>query len=163
MRKKLISSPSKIDLALADHWLDLQNAAVVEVTSEVDGYPVEGALLPLQERGWRAGAPGTQVLRLLFDEPQNIRTICLLFKENQAARTQEFLLRWLPHGSASWRDIVRQRWNFSPPQTVEEQETYEVNLASAAALELSINPDISQQGVRASLERMQVAVERKGN
>jgi len=158
MRKRLISSPGKIDSSPADDWLELQNVALVEVTSEADGYPVEGALLLHQERGWRAGTPGTQIIRLLFDEPQTIRTICLLFRESQAARTQEFLLRWLPHGTALWKDVVRQQWNFSPPHTAEERETYKVDLASAAGLELSINPDVSRQGVRASLESMQLSV-----
>jgi hypothetical protein len=158
MRKRLISNPDTIDSTLADGWLELQEEALVEVTSEADGYPVEGALLPGQGRGWRAGTAGTQIIRLLFDEPQKIHTIRLLFKEDQTARTQEFLLRWLPHGSASWRDVVRQQWNFSPPHTAEEREEYEVDLAAAVALELSINPDVSQQGVRASLESMQLSV-----
>ena len=146
---------------MTHNWLELQNAALVEVTSEADGFPIEGALLPYQERGWRAGTAGTQTIRLLFDEPQTIRTICLLFKENQAARTQEFLLRWRPHGTALWRDVVRQQWNFSPPHTAEEREAYKVDLVSAAALELSVNPDVSQHGVRASLEKMQLSVEER--
>jgi hypothetical protein len=158
MRKRLISTPSKTDPKPTDAWLELTQAAVIEVTSEADGYPVEGALLPAQTRGWRAATAGTQIIRLLFDEPQRILTVRLVFKEDQHARTQEFLLRWLPHGSESWKDLVRQQWNFSPPDTLEECEQYTVDLASTAALELSINPDISGQGARASLEKMQVSV-----
>jgi hypothetical protein len=159
MRKRLISSSGKATSSVANDWLELEHAALVEVTSEADGYPVEGALLPDQERGWRAGTPGTQIIRLLFDQPQTIRRIHLVFSEYEAARTQEFLLRWLPHGTAgSWKEIVRQQWNFSPPDTVEECEEYKIDLASAAALELSINPDVSQQGVRASLEEMRLSV-----
>ena len=158
MRKRLISTPDKTDPIHTGNWLELEHAAQVEVTSEADGYPVEGSLLPHQERGWRAGTAGTQTIRLFFDEPQTIRTIRLLFKEDQTARTQEFLLRWLPQGSASWREIVRQQWNFSPPHSAEELEEYQVNLVSTAALELSINPDVSRQGVPASLQRMQVSV-----
>jgi len=158
MRKRLISSAGEIESTPAHDWLELEHAALVEVTSEAHGYPIEGALLPARERGWRAGTAGTQIIRLLFDEPQTIRTVRLVFKEERDARTQEFLLRWLPHGTESWKDVVRQQWNFSPPQTVEEREVYKLDLASVAALELSINPDISQQGARASLERMQVSV-----
>lgn len=158
MRKRLISHPGGIEVTSTDNWLDLEQTAQVEVTSEAEGYPVEGALIPHQERGWRAGTAGTQIIRLLFDEPQTIRTIRLVFKESRAARTQEFLLRWLPHGTTSWKELVRQQWNFSPPQTVEECEEYNFNLASAAALELSISPDISRQGTPASLERIQVSV-----
>ena len=160
MRKRLISSAGEIESTPAGDWLELEHAALVEVTSEADGYPIEGALLTARERGWRAGTAGTQIIRVLFDEPQTIRTIRLVFKEDRDARTQEFLLRWLPHGTKSWKDLVRQQWNFSPPQTVEEREEYKVDLASVAALELSINPDIGRQGIQASLERMQVSVAR---
>jgi hypothetical protein len=158
MRKRLISSPGKVGSPLGDNWLELEDAALVEVTSEAVGYPVEGALLSDQQRGWRAATPGTQIIRLLFDQPQTIRTIRLVFKEEQAARTQEFLLRWRPHGTMSWKDLVRQQWNFSPPQTVKECEEYKIDLVSAAALELSINPDISQQGMCASLEELRLSV-----
>ena len=158
MRKRLISSANQSDSTAAHDWLELEHAAVVEVTSEADGYPVEGALLPDRDRGWRAATAGTQVIRLLFDKPQTIRTIRLVFKEERGARTQEFLLRWLPHGTTSWKDLVRQQWNFSPPETMEEREEYKVDLASADALELSISPAIGGQGVRASLEKMQLSV-----
>jgi hypothetical protein len=138
-------------------WLELDQAATVEVTSEAEGYPVEEALLR-DGRGWRADMPGPQTIRLLFDPPQTIHLIRLVFKEEAFARTQEFVLRWLPHGSGSWKDVVRQQWNFSPPNTTEECEEYRFNLTSAAALELTINPDISRGESRASLQRLQVAV-----
>jgi hypothetical protein len=157
MRKRLISTPGRSDSSLAHDWLELGQSVLVEVTSEADGFPIEGALLPGGEPGWRAATPGTQLVRLLFDQPQAIRVIRLLFKESETPRTQEFVLRWLPHGTESWKELVRQQWNFSPPQTVEECEEYNFDLASVAALELSINPDISRQGIRASLERLQVS------
>jgi hypothetical protein len=157
MRKRLISTPERTDSSLAYVWLDLGQAALVEVSSEADGYPVEGALLPGRAQGWRAGTLGTQIIRLLFDRPQTIRTIRLVFKESEVPRTQELVLRWLPHGTMSWKDVVRQQWNFSPPQAVEEVEEYLVDLSSAVALELSIEPDISQGGIRASLEKLQLS------
>ena len=157
MRKRLISSSGQVTSPLTTDWLELKDVALVEVTSEADGYPIEGALLPDQERGWCAGTPGPQIIRLLFDHPQTIHTIRLLFREYESARTQEFLLRWLPHGMESWKDVVRQQWNFSPPDTAEECEEYKVDLASAAALELSIIPDMSQQGVRASLDELRLS------
>ena len=137
-------------------WLELDQAALVEVTSEAEGYPVEGALLS-DGRGWRADTPGPQTIRLLFDHPQTIHLIRLVFKEENFARTQEFVLRWLPYGAGSWKDVVRQQWNFSPPNAIEECEEYKVELSSAAALEVSIQPDISLGESRASLHRLQVA------
>src|SRR5438094_7478137 len=100
--------------------LDLDGAAVVEVTSEEKDYPVESALVPGEMRGWRAADPGTQAIRLIFHQPQKLRRISLAFEENEIKRTQEFVLRWSPDGGRSFREIVRQQWNFSPPDTVRE-------------------------------------------
>ncbi|HVO61755.1 MAG TPA: hypothetical protein VMT53_12525, partial [Terriglobales bacterium] len=69
------------------------------------------------------------------------------------------VLRWLPSGATAWKDIVRQQWNFSPPDTTQEREEYKVELAAAAALELTINPDISRVGTPASLQSWQVSAE----
>lgn len=156
MRKRLISPIRKTATIEDRGWLELDQTALVEVTSEAEGYPVEGALLS-DGRGWRADRPGTQTIRLLFDRPQTIHLIRLVFKEEDSPRTQEVVLRWLPYGAGSWKDIVRQQWNFSPPNTIEEFEEYKVELSSAAALELSVNPDISMGVARASLHRLQVA------
>lgn len=157
MRKRLVSPIRRSDAAREHDWLNLEQAGLVEVTSEAEGYPVEEALLR-DGRGWRAELPGTQTIRLLFDRPQTIHFIRLVFKEEAFARTQEFVLRWLPHGGGSWKDIVRQQWNFSPPSTTEECEEYKFDLSSAAALELTINPDISLGKACASLQRLQLAV-----
>ncbi len=161
MRKRLVPSDRRSHSESGPAWLALDTAASVEVTSEAEGYPIEAALVGDGQRGWRADAPGTQTIRLLFDHPQTLRFIRLLFKEESFSRTQEFVLRWLPYGAGSWKDVVRQQWNFSPPDTVQECEEYKVELASAAAIELSINPDISRDGIRASLERWQLSVEAK--
>ena len=159
MRKRLIAPKAKSAQKPGRQWLALEEALSVEVTSEAEGFPVEGALCANDQRGWRADAPGTQTIRLLFDTPQTIRFIRLVFLEEQSPRTQEFELRWLPALGADYRDVVRQQWNFSPPHTVVECEEYKVDLASAAALELTINPDISHVGTRASLQRWQLSVE----
>ena len=159
MRKSLITPTCQSDRDSDRDWLVLDEVASVEVTSEAEGFPVEGALAGDGQRGWRADTPGNQTIRLLFDTPQTIRFIRLVLREEQSPRTQEFVLRWLPIHSADWRDVVRQQWNFSPPNTVLECEEYKVDLASAVALELTINPDISQVGARASLEQWQLSVQ----
>jgi hypothetical protein len=115
MRKKLVSAIRNTDATSRHDWLELEQAARVEVSSEAEGYPVEGALLDIGQRGWRASEPGMQTIRLLFDHPQTIRVVRVGFKEEKSARTQEFVLRWLPEGTGAWKDVVRQQWNFSPP------------------------------------------------
>jgi hypothetical protein len=157
MRKRLLA-PSRPGDSQAQHkWLDLERIASVEVTSEAEGYPIEGALLSDSQQGWRAATSGPQIIRLLFDHPLSIQLIRLVFTEKEWPRTQEFVLRWLPQGTQAWKDIVRQQWNFSPPHTVEEREEYKLELVSAAALELTITPDISHGETRASLEKLQLS------
>jgi len=75
----------------------------VEVTSEEKEYPVESALVSGEMRGWRAVDSGTQTLRLIFDEPQRLTRISLVFEESETERTQEFVLRWSPDGGCSFR------------------------------------------------------------
>src|SRR6516164_217572 len=156
MRKTLLSPTDSSSAGQGYERLDLAQAARVEVSSEAEGYPVEGALLKDVQGGWRASEPGIQTIRLLFDHPPTIRVVRLVFKENEFARTQEFVLRWLPRGTSAWKDVVRQQWNFSPPITEIECEEYNVDLPSAAGLELSVRPVISGGETRASLESLQL-------
>jgi hypothetical protein len=138
-------------------WLDLERLARVEVSSEDENHTVEAALVQGARTGWRASASGEQSLRLLFDEPRRLRRISLLFLEEERARTQEFVLRWSPDGGKSFRDVVRQQYNFSPAGATRESEDYEVALEGVTALELVITPDVSGGPARASLERLRLA------
>lgn len=160
MRKRIINPASTSSMAESESdrdWLDLERIAVVEVTSEDNAFPVEAALLPGHEHGWRASAPGKQVVRLRFDEPQSVRYIKLYFREPGSARTQEFALRWSSDGGDSFQEIVRQQWNFSPSGAQDEVEEYTVDLQAVTDIELSIDPDISDETAIASLEALWLA------
>src|SRR6266481_5058164 len=152
MRKRLITPISRGAPRLDEGWLDLGHAAVVEVTSEDKDYPVESALVLGETRGWRAADSDTQTIRLIFDEPQRVTRIALVFEETETERTQEFVLRWSPDGGRSFREIVRQQWNFSPPKTIREVEECQVDLSGVTVLELVIVPNISGGAARASLK-----------
>jgi hypothetical protein len=157
MRKRLIT-PIPKDAPHPDQgWLDLDGAAVVEVTPEEKEYPVESALVAGEIRGWRAADSGAQTIRLIFDQPQRLKRIALVFEETESERTQEFVLRWSPDGGRSFREIVRQQWNFSPPNTTREVEDYDVHLSDFAVLELVIGPDISRETAHASLKSLRVS------
>ena len=157
MRKRLITPIPQDAPPLDEGWLDLDDAAVVEVTSEEKEYPVESALVSGEMRGWRAAHSGTQTIRLIFDKPQRLTRISLVFEETETERTQEFVLRWSGDGGRSFREIVRQQWNLSPPQTIREVEEYHVELADVAVLELVIVPDISRGSARASLKSLRLS------
>jgi hypothetical protein len=72
MRKRLITPIPLAGTPNDEGWLDLDRAAVVEVTSEEKQYPVESALVSGEMRGWRAADSGTQTILLIFDEPQRL-------------------------------------------------------------------------------------------
>jgi hypothetical protein len=157
MRKRQISPTPPGVAPSGQAWLGVDRTAFVEVTSEENGYPIESALLGVENRGWRAANSGTHTIRLIFDEPQTLRRIRLVFEESENERTQEFVLRWSPDAGHSFREIVRQQWNFSSPGSIREIEDYAVELTDLTILELIIVPDQSGGAARASLASLRLA------
>jgi len=157
MRKRIIGHGPRDVAAAEPGWMDLESLAQVEITSEDVDHPIESALIPGTGSGWRAAQPGEQTIRLLFNEPLRLKRIHLVFQEDKQERTQEFVLRWSPDGGQSYREIVRQQYNFSPPEAALEVEDYDVDLDAVTALELRIVPDISGGSTRASLAQLRVA------
>ena len=157
MRKRLITKiPQEVPL-LDQDWLNLDGAAVVEVTSEEKDYPVESALVSGQTRGWRAADSGAQTIRLVFDVSQTLKRIALVFEETEIERTQEFVLRWSGDYGGSFQEIVRQQWNFSRPDAMRDVEEYRVELSGVNVLELVIVPDISGGAAHASLKSLRLS------
>ena len=156
MRKRIVT-PTPTAAHAQEDWLDLERAATVEVTSEDKDFPIESSLSLEPRQGWRAGQPGSQTIRLVFDEPQELKRISLVFEENEVTRTQEFVLRASSNPGGPFRDIVRQQWNFSAPTSTREIEEYSVQLSDVALLELTIVPDISGGAVRASLKSLRLS------
>ena len=158
MRKRIIS-PVRQEPPSPDHqdWLNLDGLAEVEITSEDPAHPIEAALTPGRELGWRAAAPGEQTIRLLFAQPQPLRRIWLRFEDAGTERTQQYTLRWSPDGGHSFREIVRQQWNFSASTASVETEDHHVELAAVTVIELSIIPNLGGGGAVASLAQMRLA------
>lgn len=157
MRKRIINRGPQDILLPNQPWLNLEALADVEVTSEEAAHPIEAALIAGAESGWRAERPGPQTIRLLFDEPQSIKRLRLEFREDRSERTQQFVLRWSSDDGRSYREIVRQQYNFSPPNTTSECEDYNVELAGVTTLELNIIPDLSGGPACASLAQLRLA------
>jgi len=128
----------------------------VEVTSEDKDFPIESSLLIGPTQGWRAAEPGAQTIRLVFDEPQDLRRISVIFEEDEIMRTQEFVLRSSSNPGGPFREIVRQQWNFSAPASTREIEEYRVERPQVSVLELNIVPDISGGTARASLKSLRL-------
>ena len=152
MRKRIINQPAITQPSGSEgEWLELDEIATAEVTSEDPDFPIESALVSGQ--GWRAAQKGQQNIRLIFDTPQVIRRIRLEFSEAEFERTQEFTLKWSNNVNGPLQEIVRQQWNFSPQGSASEVEDYQVRLQNVAVLELTIRPSLDEGRGVASLAR----------
>jgi hypothetical protein len=157
MRKRIIAEAEFKNRPPDDSWLPLEDIAEVEITSESPAHPIEAALVPGAGPGWRAAAPGQQTIRLLFPQPRALRRVWLRFHEPDVERRQEYVLRWSPDGGRSFREVVRQQWNFSPRGASSETEDHRVELPVVTVLELSIVPDTSGGPALASLHELRLA------
>jgi hypothetical protein len=157
MRKHVLNQvPPPSDAPDGHQWLNLQELAEVEVTSEAEGYPVESAFNFGAGPGWRAASQGKQRIRLTFDKPQSIQRMHLRFHEPEVTRTQEFTARWSGGRNEPLKEIVRQQWNFSPDGSTTESEDYVVDLNTVSILELTIDPDQGAGKAIASLAEWRV-------
>ncbi|SPF47438.1 Carbohydrate-binding protein (fragment) [Syntrophobacter sp. SbD1] len=64
MPKRIITRVTQGGILPDGDWLDLENLAQVELTSEDTSHPIESALKPGAESSWRASEPGQQNVRL---------------------------------------------------------------------------------------------------
>src|SRR5690242_18764109 len=152
MRKRIIDpATTRPEERSEQEWLDLEQVAKVEVTSEDANFPIESALVSAKGPGWRATGKGKQIIRIIFDKPRPLRRLRLEFAEPEIERTQEFTLRWSAGGPFS--EIVRQQWSFSPDGATSEVEDYQVNLDNVRALELELKPDLTSEKALATLAK----------
>lgn len=159
MRKSIVSPSAVATTPISEVWRDLERIARVEISSEDEQFPIENAVGKKETTGWRAAETGPQLIRLQFDEPQNIKRLQLRFVERAAERTQEFAV--FAGTGPQLKEIVRQQWTFSPYGSTEETEDYTVNLSGITTLELRIDPDRShdpkQSREYASLQSLRLA------
>jgi hypothetical protein len=156
MRKRIASERQANASHVHDGWMNLEDVATVEVTSEAPESPIEGALTLNRGACWRAGKAGPQVIRLIFDNPVALHHIELRFDEPTSERMQEFTLRWSSAHGGEAREIVRQQWNFSPAGSTVEVEEYLVSLEAVSVLELEIEPDVGRGNAVATLTSLRV-------
>ena len=152
MRKRILGSQGTQTRRESEQngWLNLEQIATVEVTSEHPSFPIE-SVFSSNGPGWRASQKGEQLIRIIFDEPVSLHRIQLRFDEPELERTQEFTLGWSSAAGGPTTQNVRQQWNFSPLGSTAENEYYVVDLESLSVLELVINPDIGRGEALATL------------
>lgn len=153
MRKRILESIRAASAPLPEE-LDVATLATVVVTSEAADHPVENAFDHQRGPGgsrWIAATPGEQTLILEFDAPQRIRQVSLEVEEIQDSRTQELQLAVSHDGGTTYRELLRQEFNFSPSGTTFEREEWTVAAGDVTHLRLHLKPDKGGRPCRASL------------
>ena len=160
MLRKQILPPSPAPSASRAGEIPIAEVATVLLTSESVDHPIEHAFDDRRGPGgtrWVADGPGEQTIVLAFDTPQTIRTVSLEVEEPSVSRTQELSLAVSSDGGRTYRDLVRQEYNFSPPGTTFEREVWPVAAAGVTHLRLVIRPDKGGEVGRATLTSLALA------
>ena len=158
MRKQILKSDPAPLPSLPDEF-NVAALATVAVTSEAADHPVENAFDNRRGPGgsrWVAETPGDQTLLLAFDAPQNLHQVSLEVEETQVSRTQELQLAVSDDGGKTYRELLRQEFNFSPSGTTFEREEWTVAAENVTHLRLRLKPDKGGRPSRASLTSLSV-------
>ena len=153
LRKQIIKKPPASPVSV-EGQIDVAAVATVLVTSEDPGHSVDHAFDDRRGPGgsrWLAGEPGEQTVILAFDAPRTIRRVVLEVEEPEVVRTQELQLAVSCDGGQTYRELVRQEYNFSPPVTTFEREDWAVTTESVTHLRLWIKPDKGDKSCRATI------------
>ncbi len=163
MLRKLIipASPDPADprTSLEPERMYIPALATVLVTSEAPEHPVDCLFDGRDGPGgtrWVASVDGEQALILAFDTPQTIREVGLETEESQVSRNQVLTLSLSQDGGQTYREILRQEFNFSPPGTTFERERWTVPAARVSHLRVTIRPDKGGNLGRASLTSLTI-------
>src|SRR5215470_7549317 len=121
LRKHIIPAGSAGARPAAENGrLHIPTLATVFVTSESPENPVDHLFDGRDGPGgtrWVASMEGEQTLILLFDAPQTIREVALEAEEPSVSRTQVTTLALSQDGGQTYREVLRQEFNFSTPGT----------------------------------------------
>jgi hypothetical protein len=159
LRKQIVPRRSAESGPL-DGEISIADVATVQVTSEEAEHPIDNAFDHNRGPGgtrWVAAGPGEQTVILCFDRPQTIRTIGVEIEELVVSRTQELAVSVSSDGGRSYRELVRQEFNFSPPGTSFERERWSNSTGPVTHVRLDIKPDKGGVVGRATLTSVTLA------
>jgi hypothetical protein len=159
LRKQVVPQRASDSVSLEGE-ISIADVATVQVTSEESDHPIDNVFDDNRGPGgsrWIAAGPGVQTLILLFDRPQAIRRIGLEVEELEVSRTQELTVSVSSDGGRTYRELVRQEFNFSPPGTSFERERWSTPAGAVTHLRLEIKPDKGGRLGRATLTSLALA------
>ena len=141
LRKQVMQQADSHDV---QDGIAIADTATVLVTSEMPDHPIDyicdGRRGPGGTR-WIAEQPGDQTVILAFDTPQTLHAVSLEVEENEVNRTQEITLATSQDNGRTYREMLRQEYNFSPPGTTFQHERWRVQAEGITNLRIWIRPD----------------------
>ena len=132
----------------------IAETATVLVTSELPDHPIDHMCDVQRGPGstrWIAEQAGDQTVVLAFDTAQNINMVSLEIEETEVSRTQEVTLATSRDGGQTYRELLRQEFNFSPSGTTFEHEEWRLAAEGITNLRVWIRPDKGGKPCRASI------------
>jgi hypothetical protein len=160
MLRKQVTPKRPVESAFFEDEIPVPNVATVEVSSEQGDHPIDNVFDSNRGPGgsrWIAEGPGEQTVTLVFDSAQPIRRIGVEIEEVAVSRTQELSVSVSSDGGRTYRQLVRQEFNFSPPDTSFEREVWSVEADAVTHLRLEIKPDKGGRIGRATLTTLSLA------
>jgi hypothetical protein len=124
--------------------ISISDEATVLVTSEICGHPIEHIFDDQHGPGstkWIAGEAGDQSVIVAFDRPHSVRKVILEVEETEIDRTQEVTVAISHDWGQIYREVLRQEYNFSPPDTTFEREEWSLPAVGITNLWIWIRPD----------------------
>ena len=134
--------------------LPLLSLAEVQASSEAEAHPI---LLAFDEGHgpgatyWKAKDAGEQTITVTFREPCRLAQVTMEVEEREVARTQEVQLAVSTDGGLTYRELIRQEFNFSPDGATWEKETWNVPENPVTHVKLVIKPDKGRTDCYATL------------
>jgi hypothetical protein len=160
MLRKQVIPKRPVESGFFQGEIPVAKVATVQVSSEQGDHPIDNAFDNSRGPGgsrWIAHEPGEQTVTLVFDSAQTLRRIGVEVEEVAVSRTQELSVSVSSDGGRTFRELVRQEFNFSPTGTTFEREVWSVATEGVTHLRLDIKPDKGGRVGHATLTSLSLA------
>ena len=150
----MTTCPVNTSTSEAPRKIPVLSLATVQASSEAPGHPISLVFDEGDGPGafhWRAAEQGDQTGTVAFYQPATIDRVIMDVEECDETRTQEVQLASSKDGGVTFRELVRQEFNFSPPGTTWEHEDWTVRQDQVTHLRLLIKPDKGRTDLFATL------------
>jgi len=135
MKKVMAFDDEEYDDEQYIEWLDLDEVAEVTIVSRGPRMPRSGGI-------WSIDAPGEQLIEIRFHKLMYVSHLRLISSEIEQVRTQEIAVWTSLNRGEQHRELLRQRFNFSPTVQLRKSKSTPRGLGIVSAIQLRVVPSI---------------------